>query len=714
MADEGKQPEQRLKVFISYSRADLAFADELVAGLEYDGRFEVSIDRHSVVEGEDWKKRLGALIADADTVAFVLSPNSARSDICVWEVEEALRLSKRIIPVLAEPLGSQVAPEQLAQLNYVRFDEGRSFMTGLKGLVRALNTDLGWLREHTRLFARALEWRAGGRATNRLLSGADVAAAKAWAASRPKDAPVPTELHLDFIKASEEADAARASLERKRLRRVWWAQGAVAALVLAAMSGVIWQARETEKREAIVLMSLARKAIDEQQHYERAMRIALYGLPPPLRWPWALDWSTPAMRALEAELAKAAHLGRLVVQFNGHNGPVNSGEFSRDGIQVLTASDDRTARLWDAKTGVERLQLKGHGDQVKGAVFSPDSVRILTASNDRTARVWDAKTGLEVLQLKGHQGAVNSAVFSPDGARILTASNDQTARIWDAKTGLEVLQLKGHEGAINSAAFSPDGARVLTASADHTARVWDAETGAPIQTLRYGGNVSGDEGGLFRSGAFSPDLAQIVTFSGRGVIQLWDAKTGSMLVSSGYAGGTIASVPALYLKNTGMVILGTPDGTVDVSTVVPARATAMGGASSGGITVGLDERGAQFLILRGHVGQVAGAAMSPDGAFLVTASLDGTARVWGLDLHGEFGAPGEEEVKRLGGERLVHFVCTRRLVGSQLFTNADALDPILSGLAGTNPCERAGPLSFEYWRRLAARWWLPAAAPASP
>ena len=93
-----------LKVFISYSRTDMAFADELVAALAYDGRFEVTIDRSSIIEGEDWRARLSALIVDADTIVFILSPTSAQSNICAWEVEEAYRLSKRILPVLAEPI----------------------------------------------------------------------------------------------------------------------------------------------------------------------------------------------------------------------------------------------------------------------------------------------------------------------------------------------------------------------------------------------------------------------------------------------------------------------------------------------------------------------------------------------------------------------------------------------------------------------------------
>lgn len=136
-----------LKLFTSYSRADLAFADELVAALAYDGRFQVTIDRSSIIEGEDWQARLGALIADADTIVFILSPASAQSSVCAWEVEEAHRLAKRILPVLAAPLGTIAAPARLAALNYVRFDpqedgRPRSFMAGLTALARALNTDV--------------------------------------------------------------------------------------------------------------------------------------------------------------------------------------------------------------------------------------------------------------------------------------------------------------------------------------------------------------------------------------------------------------------------------------------------------------------------------------------------------------------------------------------------------------------------------------------
>lgn len=212
------------RVFVSYSRRDVETADEIVQGLEFAG-FAVTIDRNSITEGEDWRRRLGALIADADSIVFLLSPNSAASDVCRWEVAHAETLSKRLIPALLCPLSGQDAPPALAALNYVRFDpeedgRARSFMGAMRGLVRALTTDLEWVKEHTRFLTRSMEWDSAQRPDSRLLLGDDVSAAKAWVDARPKDAPAITALQSDFLRASEAADLRRQSAEQRRLEEI--------------------------------------------------------------------------------------------------------------------------------------------------------------------------------------------------------------------------------------------------------------------------------------------------------------------------------------------------------------------------------------------------------------------------------------------------------------------------------------------------------------
>jgi hypothetical protein len=99
------------KVFVSYSRHDLEFTDQLVEGLDETGEFYLLIDREGIGHGEDWQARLRSLILECDTMVFVLSPDSIVSDVCAWEIEEALTLSKRIIPILWRPVDFAQAPK---------------------------------------------------------------------------------------------------------------------------------------------------------------------------------------------------------------------------------------------------------------------------------------------------------------------------------------------------------------------------------------------------------------------------------------------------------------------------------------------------------------------------------------------------------------------------------------------------------------------------
>ena len=258
---ETERKDDRLKVFISYSRDDLEFADRLDAILRLAG-FETVLDRDGIQAGEPWEKRLGELIRGADTVVFVLSPSSLKSKTCGWELEEASRLGKRILPVACRPLGQDDSPPpRLAALNYIFFypeprKSGTGFASGLTDLAAALKTDLSWLREHTRVLERATEWDERGRPGNRLLSGSDIIDAKDWVARRPRDAPEPTTLQLDFIRASEQEEASRSNAERLRLEEVAAAQAERATALHSAESALagkqLAQQREAEASRTVV------------------------------------------------------------------------------------------------------------------------------------------------------------------------------------------------------------------------------------------------------------------------------------------------------------------------------------------------------------------------------------------------------------------------------------------------------------------------------
>jgi formylglycine-generating enzyme required for sulfatase activity len=237
---------EKLKVFISYSRKDSAsFADELLVGLEVGG-FAPFLDRHDIAAGEDWEARLGGLIVQSDTVVFVVSPEAVKSEQCTWEVDRALELSKRLLPVIFKSVHDHDIPEKLRRLQFVPFDSGTGFARPLSQLAEALRQDLDWIREHTRLGEIATRWERRGHPESLLLRGDDIDSAKTWMAARNAAAPEITDTQRVFVKASEEAESARLDKEREQLketvgqqRRVAWLLGGVAVLMGGSILGLI-------------------------------------------------------------------------------------------------------------------------------------------------------------------------------------------------------------------------------------------------------------------------------------------------------------------------------------------------------------------------------------------------------------------------------------------------------------------------------------------
>lgn len=256
----------RLKVFISYSRDDIEFADQLAEALDVAG-FDADLDRHGISGGEEWKPRLSEMIARADTIVFALSPRSAGSPICRWEVEESHRLGKRLLPAVVKPLGEAAVPQQLVDLNYIHFYAeptvpGSGFGGGLKRLASALKHDIAWVREATRYGGLALSWEAGGRPQSRLLSGADIGLAKGWLERKPADVPEPPELVREFVKASEAAEQARSDAELARVKALHDAELAAlkareeaAAAAAAKAKAEAEAARRLQHRTAIGLVA---------------------------------------------------------------------------------------------------------------------------------------------------------------------------------------------------------------------------------------------------------------------------------------------------------------------------------------------------------------------------------------------------------------------------------------------------------------------------
>ena len=402
--------------------------------------------------------------------------------------------------------------------------------------------------------------------------------------------------------------------QHQRTIRTAWAAAAVLALVTLA---AFWQWREAmgqrdqaraNLHEAQIAQSrfLADQAgaKDEAGDAGTAISLALESLPGP-------EGERPDVFEADSQLESGWRDLRERLDL-GHDGSVFSAAFSPDGKRIVTASNDRTERLWDAATGQPiGAPLSGHEDGLVSAAFSPDGQRIVTASHDGTARLWDAATGKLVGKaLRGHSDFVFSAEFSPDGEHVVTASRDKTTRVWDVDTG---LRLKGHENLVWSAEFSLDGTRIVTGSMDGTLRLWDAVSGKPI------GDALKGHGGPVASAAFSPDGKRIVSASlSDKTARQWDAVTGQP-IGEPLRGHTDTLSKAQF----------SPDGT-RIVTASSDRTARLWDAATGQ-PIGEP--------LKAHQGALTSAAFSPDGRRIVTASWDRTARLWDAATGQPIGEP---------------------------------------------------------------------------
>jgi tetratricopeptide (TPR) repeat protein len=223
----------KANVFLSYSRKDIAFVDQLDTALKVRG-FESLIDRSDIYAFEEWWQRIEALIARADTVVFVLSPDAVASDVALKEVVYAASLNKRFAPIVYRRVDDKQIPEALAKLNFIFFDEAARFEHAADQLADALKTDIGWVRQHTDFGEQARRWAAAAEPSGLLLRSPVLEQAERWIASRPSGAPAPTQETQRFITRSRQGATRRRNVLTGSL-----AAGLVLALALAGLA--YWQ-----------------------------------------------------------------------------------------------------------------------------------------------------------------------------------------------------------------------------------------------------------------------------------------------------------------------------------------------------------------------------------------------------------------------------------------------------------------------------------------
>jgi TIR domain len=200
-------------VFISYSRTDRDFVRTLHNHLQRAKR-DVWIDWEDIPPAAEWLRELEQAIEASDTFVFVLTPNSLLSKTCIHEVEYASKCNKRIIPVIARDVTASV-PEAVAKLNWLFFRPADDFATSFAALLKTIDTDLAWVKAHSRLLVRAREWETRNKDKSYLLAGTDLEEAEQLLSDTRQREPAVTTLQVSYIAASRQRATA---LQKSQLR----------------------------------------------------------------------------------------------------------------------------------------------------------------------------------------------------------------------------------------------------------------------------------------------------------------------------------------------------------------------------------------------------------------------------------------------------------------------------------------------------------------
>lgn len=253
------QGASRPRVFLSYSRKDLARAERLRDLLRERG-FNAYLDVHDIMVGEPFRKRLAELIRAAEKVVFLISPDAVESVECTWEVDHAESLGKSVLPVILRDTDPVAIPGRLQRLHFTFLRDAAELERNLNQLVTSLSLDLAWEREKSRINDVALAWDEAGRPRRLLLFAEDaIRTAEAWRDRSPESAPPPTPVQLAFIAESRRQRTRHQRRTMTTAVAVSIIMGITAVFAIVQRYAAVANAKSAEQRSAILSVDKARE-----------------------------------------------------------------------------------------------------------------------------------------------------------------------------------------------------------------------------------------------------------------------------------------------------------------------------------------------------------------------------------------------------------------------------------------------------------------------
>lgn len=454
------------ELFISYAREDSEFVRRLYDALKEHGR-EAWVDWEGIPPTDKWLDTIRSAIDEADAFLFVISPDSVASDVCEIELDHAIKQHKHLLVVIYREVEADTVRRELSEINYIFSRDSDSFDIACEQIITALDTDLEWIRAHTRLLVRATEWDREGRDASYTLRGHDLDEFEAWLARSPDKEPKPTALQSNYLLKSR-----RTVTRRQRI-----VGGAVAmGLSLAVGLGTIayFQNRESVRQETIaearqlinkseVLRDDAESTASKSASTRAAVQSLkiLHGL---------------GIASLEADRAvrKSIELPKWInFELDREGEGINASAFDAAGAHLALFLGRRHLIVWDTvlrrESGSCTLPLAAMESMSAVAIggdgrFAATAVYTATKEVDATEiTLWSMPDCSRQLQLqipgRVQTGSQNPIALSGNGENLLVGSSS-TLRLWNVKSKSELSF--DFADLVSAFAFSPDGGRLAT------------------------------------------------------------------------------------------------------------------------------------------------------------------------------------------------------------------------------------------------------------
>ncbi len=569
---------RKTKIFISYSRKNKLFVRKLNKAINESG-IESWVDWEGIPLSADWMAEITSAIQASDAFVFVISPDSLKSKVCMDELELGIQYNKKIIPVLyCAPEKRQKMNPKLVSTNWVYMRPQKDdFKATIPKLVESIQTDLGWVKQHTRLLQRASEWEQKQRNKSYLMQGTDLSDGEQWMIEATKDAGraiIP--IQAEYIDTSR-----KDSVKRQRNLTIGIGFAMVISIILGIFAIGQWRTAEDNavlaKNSAATAIANEHTAATQQARAEESETRALQNENEAKAQRSAMQAGiyeersgglfTSTLLALESWQRLPSDDAENILRHNisqmtipvaqaQRKGIISSIFPSADGKYFVTASEDGTACLWTLKG--EQKYCVEHEDVLNDVLLSADNKYLFTAGADGFVNLWDGKNGkpiksfefksnvwdvdisqdntwlaagredggltlIELAKLKEEvsfnlgSNEIYALTFSRDSKWLALGLSSGQVTLWRVNSGDSVPGPK-HNAGVQKVEFSPDGKWMVSVAPDNTARVAQTISGGTKYILPHNDWVE--------DVAFSPDSSWFVTAADDKLARVFETETG--------------------------------------------------------------------------------------------------------------------------------------------------------------------------------------------